>query len=112
MRNVLRLAVFLAVNLAAMAATPKTPIFFARRDYPGLGSYCVQVADTNGDKIPDLITNTFGRIHVLIGNGDGTFRSGPITTISASHAYSFVPADFNGDGQVDLEFPVVGQFEK
>ena len=107
MNSAVKMAVLIALALAAnlaQAATPRTPTFFARRDYPGY-SYCVQVADTNGDKIPDLITNGFGNVNVLLGNGDGTFRPGPYTRISASNSYSFVPADFNGDGKIDLEFP-------
>jgi len=39
--------------------------FFARRDYPGLNSTFVQVADTNGDGIPDLIASKKGFIEVL-----------------------------------------------
>jgi hypothetical protein len=106
MNSAVKMAVLIALALAAnlaQAATPRTPTFFARRGYPGY-SYCVQVADTNGDKIPDLITNGFGNVNVLLGNGDGTFRPGPYTRISASNSYSFVPADFNGDGKIDLEF--------
>jgi hypothetical protein len=113
MKTSLKFVAFLTSELIALGfaaniargATPKTPTFFARRDYPGLYSYCVQVADTNGDKIPDLITNDFGNVNVLLGNGDGTFRPGPYSRISANNGYSFVPADFNGDGKIDLEFP-------
>jgi hypothetical protein len=77
------------------------PNFFARRDYTGLFSNCVQVADTNGDGIPDLIASEEGYIEVLFGNGDGTFRSGP-TTDTLMTANWIVAADMNGDGTVDL----------
>jgi hypothetical protein len=43
---------FLAI---AGAAAPTVPAIFARRDYTGLESYWLQVADTNGDGIVDLV---------------------------------------------------------
>jgi FG-GAP-like repeat len=97
---------FLAVNVLALtaeAATPKMPTFFARRDYP-LIDYFVQVADMNGDRIPDVIAGGFGVIEVEFGNGDGTFRPGPTTTQLAGSAFSFAAADLNGDGKIDLAF--------
>jgi hypothetical protein len=107
MNNALKLSAVVglgvvAMNLAAIAATPKTPTFFARHDYPGLNGYYVQAVDTNGDKIPDLISNHFGYISVLLGNGDGTFRSGPVTNTGAGGADAFTPIDLNGDGIIDL----------
>lgn len=58
------------------------PSFYARRDYAGLHSNWIQVADTNGDGIPDLIADQEGYIEVQLGNGDGTFRPG-VNTHSA-----------------------------
>jgi hypothetical protein len=81
------------------------PTFFARRDYPGLHSTFVQVADTNGDGIPDLIASEQGFIEVLFGNGNGTFRTGQNTNTGVS-APSFVATHLLGDGKVDLVFPV------
>ena len=77
------------------------PTFLARRDYIGLLSNWVQVADTNGDGIPDLIASWQGISEVLFGNGDGTFRSGPSQMLIGS-SYSFVATDLNGDGMADL----------
>src|SRR5215469_14744631 len=36
----------------AESATPTAPNFSARRDYLGQGGFWVNVADTNGDRIP------------------------------------------------------------
>jgi len=107
MKNTLKLAALLALDLAAtnftaMAATPKMPTFFARRDYPGLMSNAFQVADTNGDGIPDLIASTPEGMNVQLGNGDGTFRPGPISFTSATGTVTFITADLNGDGRIDL----------
>jgi hypothetical protein len=77
------------------------PTFFARRDYAGLYSQHVAVADTNGDGIPDLIAGS-GYVEVLLGNGDGTFSTGPATNTGMRYAASLATADLNGDGRVDL----------
>src|ERR1022692_4904559 len=102
-RLVFQTACLLASLAAAYAAGPKMPTFFARRDYPGLYSYWVQVADTNGDGIPDLIGNLMGYVEVLFGNGDGTFGpAGANTNTVATATVSFAAVDLNGDGKVDL----------
>src|ERR1700722_6304112 len=105
MKSTLKLAAFLAFDLMAIAATPKMPTFFARRDYPtGIFGGELQVGDTNCDGIPDLITvaSLDGTVVVQLGNGNGTFRSGPITNAIAGGANSFVAADLNTDGKIDL----------
>ena len=100
-------------SLAAVrAATPQMPTFFARYDYPAASQYSnsVQVADTNGDGIADLIVYEIpeslnpesGYVQVLLGSGNGTFRSGPISQIIGMQSTSFTAADLNGDGKVDL----------
>jgi len=68
-------------------------------------------ADINGDRIPDLaVTESIpvlgalgphGSVKILLGNGDGTFRSGatyPIGVLSENIRY----ADVNEDGRRDL----------
>src|ERR1700722_1255500 len=110
MRGKFNLVAFLAVVLIAMifvaisaqAATPKMPDFFARRDYSGvLAPDEVQIGDANGDGIPDVVANSAGNITVLLGNGDGTFRTGPSEKIFYDSS-DFVATDLNGDGIVDL----------
>lgn len=59
------------------------------------------LADFNGDQIPDVVVNRshFGPGLMLLGNGNGTFRSGaPVLA-----QFDWVAAgDFNGDGKQDL----------
>jgi len=92
----------LALVGAGTAATPTMPTFFARRDYTGLNSNWLQVADTNGDGIPDLIANFMGYVEVLFGNGDGTFRPGPNTLTNVSGATSFVAAPLGRSATLNL----------
>lgn len=104
MKRALKLAAFLVLELmalnAAWAADPEIPTFYARRDYVGLRSLSVGVADTNGDGIPDLVANANGYIEVLFGNGNGNFRPGANSNVVV--VGPSVLADLNGDGKVDL----------
>jgi subtilase family serine protease len=63
------------------------------------------IADFNGDGIPDMATAnasfTEGTMSVMIGNGDGTFKT-PITYPSGIFAEAILAGDFNNDGVVDL----------
>ncbi len=99
-------ATLLALALLAIGegtiARAATPAFFARRDYPDDTLSYVQVADTNGDGIPDVIANGGTGITVLLGNGNGTFRPGPPSMSGIRAPMDFVTADLNGDGVVDL----------
>ncbi|MGD0135476.1 MAG: VCBS repeat-containing protein [Bryobacteraceae bacterium] len=87
------------------ANSPLMPTFFARSDYPmPFDSEPLVVGDTNGDGIPDLINLQYGNgiVMVQLGNGDGTFRPGPITNTVAGSSLTFIGADLNGDRIIDL----------
>jgi hypothetical protein len=66
-------------------------------NYPANGVTEIAVADFDGDGIPDLAANSSN--FILLGNGDGTFRTG---TRLPTDIGSLVAADFNGDGKQDL----------
>ena len=72
----------------------------------GVDGTDIDVADFNGDTIQDLVVAIAlngSRTAILIGNGDGTFRSPLIITepnINIPHQQAV--ADFNGDGFQDL----------
>src|ERR1039458_6446489 len=103
-RGVFLTACFLA-SLAAAHAAPKMPTFFARRDYPGLLTYFLQVAETNGDGKLDLVVQGGNGIVVCAGNGDGTFQSAVSDLVNDSGINFLVLGDFNGDGILDVAAP-------
>jgi hypothetical protein len=62
------------------------------------------VGDFNRDGKLDLVVPAFDTtVHILLGNGDGTFQAPIILqAIPAGRIYDVVVADFNGDGIPDL----------
>ena len=83
--------------------------FAAQRTFSTVAKkpYSLAVADVNGDGKPDLLVASYvsdfyprPNLSVLLGNGDGTFRS-PMNFFAGYGAYTLVTADFNGDGKVD-----------
>ena len=73
------------------------PVYGGDPNYPD----SMTVADFNGDGNLDLAVTDGGAglVHILLGNGDGTFA---IKGSIASGANSIAAADFNGDGIPDL----------
>lgn len=66
----------------------------------------IDVADFNGDSIQDLVVavpHNGSRTAIVIGNGDGTFRSPLVLTDpNLNQPHQQAVADFNGDGFQDL----------
>ena len=56
--------------------------FVDRRDYAAPNA-TVAVGDLNNDGIPDLVSGDGLNFAVQLGNGDGTFRPGAITSVRA-----------------------------
>jgi len=80
--------------------------FQSHVDYAAsLGAYWTTVGDFNRDGNLDLIFvpggSLYGKLVLLLGNGDGTFQS-PQTFPADSGIESLITADVNGDGKLDL----------
>ena len=64
------------------------------------GGFPVAIADFNQDGHPDIVSAA----SVLLGNGDGTFRTGtPLSVPPKCYCY-IATGDFNGDGKPDVAF--------
>ena len=59
---------------------------------------------SNGDGKLDLAllgAVNDGEMLILLGNGDGTFQTGPATPNAPTSGHNFIAADLNGDGHLD-----------
>jgi hypothetical protein len=80
---------------------------FGRREWPTRN---VAVADLKGDGLPDIIVaNRYGKEpgganYVCLNRGHGRF-DGDCVAFSHESATTITPADFNGDGYIDLAVP-------
>jgi hypothetical protein len=63
---------------------------------------CLAVRDFNGDGIADLAVVFGGGVRVLLGHGDGTFQTTPISYVAGVGPFAVAVADFNRDGFPDL----------
>jgi uncharacterized protein (TIGR03437 family) len=73
----------------------------SRRDL----AHIVGIGDFNRDGKPDLLQgDDSGVLRVLVGNGDGSFRTGATLTTPHTEPEVFVPVvtDFNRDGGIDV----------
>ena len=77
----------------------------------GYGPTSVAVADVNHDGKPDVVVASgcasvsdcsHGEVEILLGNGDGTFRSSIGYSTAEKSATSVAIGDFNRDGKPDL----------
>ena len=75
----------------------------------GLGAVSMAVADVNRDGKPDVMVanlyganSSYGKVGVLLGNGDGTFQPATSYPAGGQFAESIAVGDVNGDGVSDL----------
>jgi uncharacterized protein (TIGR03437 family) len=104
-RHLIASALLTTMAAGSLAAQPLS--FRQRALTAGIGPTSVVAGDFNNDGKLDLAVASSGGVSVLLGNGDGTFRS-PLTVVlpggTASNIASrhLAVADFNRDGKLDL----------
>ena len=99
-----------AVVLSLLLSLPgrvvaQTLSYLGPLNYPvGTTPAGIAVGDFNGDQRVDLaVANSgSGDVSILLGNGDGTFKSAQNFSAGGSNPVSIAVGDFNGDGKQDL----------
>lgn len=90
--------------------TFQTPIVSAGTQECGLAPGAIVAGDFNNDGNLDVLEiSLLNEFCILLGNGDGTFRSGPLVNLG-SEFFGVTPVlgDFNGDGNLDIAVTVDG----
>jgi|GEM_PF-1439109 len=70
----------------------------------GSNPFSLSVGDFNGDGKDDLVYADSSGLHVLLGNGNGTFTKTQDIPLSLLLDVTITVADVNGDGELDLLF--------
>lgn len=70
----------------------------------GSNPFSLSTGDFNGDGKMDLVYADSGGLHVLLGNGDGTFSKAQDIAVPILLNVTITVADVNGDGKLDLLF--------
>src|SRR5206468_880727 len=112
--SVILLSSLLHINQLCADSCP-APSFAARRAFEaGDIPQSVAVGDFNADGKPDLAvangSSPGGSVSLLLGRGDGTFRTAVNYGVGASPR-SVAVGDFNGDGKVDLAVANASTFD-
>src|SRR5256885_12630190 len=94
----LLLSISFAQRAAAQGVKFTSPV-----TYPAGHPYVVTSGDFNGDGKMDLVAGdvTNNDLVMLLGNGDGSFKS-PLTYHLDAAPYYIIASDFNRDGKLDL----------
>jgi uncharacterized protein (TIGR03437 family) len=86
--------------MIVLPAFGQKPLAYTSVSFPALGTApLAAVADFNGDGKLDIVSGS--PLQLLLGKGDGTFRSGPVLPLALA-ASGVAAGDLNGDGKPDL----------
>ena len=98
--RLLLLALLLGLALPVPTVSAAQTATFTTHSYPILGNNHIAV-DLNGDGQLDLAGTGLNSASVILGNGNGTFRT-KVDYPAAGQTQDLAAGDFNGDGKVDL----------
>ena len=106
-RYLLSLTVLIFTAISTMYSQAPPLRFTKPRPYNWVGGDWVAVADLNADSRLDLVAvNSYeGKVGVLLGNGDGTFKRVVKYSPGGSYPTAVAIADVNGDGKADILVP-------